>query len=433
MKHRITAGLTALLMLGTAAPMTGLPLSNSMLVVAEEGEEGEQVTYGDLTFTKYADHAEVTDCDEKAETVEIPAEIDGLPVTVIGAEAFYATWVQSVTIPDSVTRIRHHAFCGCNNLYQIEIPDSVTVMDANVFSECQNLETVRLPENIDQIPDETFFGCTSLTTVNIPPNITTINGLAFAKTKITEITVPDNVFVNCWAFKECEELQSVTFGKGGSLEHDCFAGCKSLTKVILPEGLEEIPDDAFYSAQALKQLTIPETVKKIGFGAFSGSGLEEITFPKSVASVNGAILAGCTSLKTATFLNKDCGFYDAPGMCAETTVIRGYSDSTAQAYADKYGYTFEVIDGTVVEPTEQALGDLDGDTTVNASDAAKVLIAAAAMGAGEASGLTEAQIKAADVNGDGTVNASDAAIILIYAAAVGAGNEDAKITDFVKK
>ncbi|MCR4647220.1 MAG: leucine-rich repeat protein [Oscillospiraceae bacterium] len=84
------------------------------------------------------------------------------------------------------------------------------------------------------------------------------------------------------------------------------------------------------------------------------------------------------------------------------------------------------------QPTANALGDIDNDGIVNASDAAKVLIAAAAMGAGEASGLTDAQMTAADVNGDGIVNASDAAIILIYAAAVGAGQEDVKITDFVK-
>ncbi len=81
--------------------------------------------------------------------------------------------------------------------------------------------------------------------------------------------------------------------------------------------------------------------------------------------------------------------------------------------------------------SDDTLGDLDGDGIVNASDAARVLIAAAAMGAGDSSGLTDAQMTAADVNNDGTVNASDAAIILIYAAAVGAGETDAKITDFV--
>ena len=87
-------------------------------------------------------------------------------------------------------------------------------------------------------------------------------------------------------------------------------------------------------------------------------------------------------------------------------------------------------------PTEEPsvivkLGDVNGDGVVNASDAAVVLIAAATMGSGEESGLTDTQMTAADVNTDGIVNASDAAIILIYAAAVGAGDTDAKITDFV--
>ena len=39
----------------------------------------------------------------------------------------------------------------------------------------------------------------------------------------------------------------------------------------------------------------------------------------------------------------------------------------------------------------------------------------------------------ADVNGDGTYNASDAAVVLIYAAAVGAGEEDLTLAEFVQK
>ena len=60
-----------------------------------------------------------------------------------------------------------------------------------------------------------------------------------------------------------------------------------------------------------------------------------------------------------------------------------------------------------------------------------VLAAAAAIGAGQDPGLTEAQKSAADVNGDKTINASDAAVILIYAAAIGAG-QDVKLSDFIK-
>ena len=39
-------------------------------------------------------------------------------------------------------------------------------------------------------------------------------------------------------------------------------------------------------------------------------------------------------------------------------------------------------------------------------------------------------LNSGDVNGDGNINASDAAVVLIYAAA-GAGQDDAKISDFV--
>ena len=74
---------------------------------------------------------------------------------------------------------------------------------------------------------------------------------------------------------------------------------------------------------------------------------------------------------------------------------------------------------------------MDGSGSVDAGDASDVLIAAATLGAGGASGLTAAQETAADVNGDGALNAEDAAIILQYAAAVGAGVSDVKIADFI--
>ena len=70
-----------------------------------------------------------------------------------------------------------------------------------------------------------------------------------------------------------------------------------------------------------------------------------------------------------------------------------------------------------------ALGDLNGDGLVNASDAADVLIAAAKLGAAGEHGLTEAQAAAADLNADGVINASDAALILGYAAYIGAGGD----------
>jgi len=69
------------------------------------------------------------------------------------------------------------------------------------------------------------------------------------------------------------------------------------------------------------------------------------------------------------------------------------------------------------------VGDLDKDESVNAVDAADILIAAAAAGSGSNSRLSDGQRYAADVNDDGELNALDAALILQYAAYAGSGGE----------
>ena len=67
------------------------------------------------------------------------------------------------------------------------------------------------------------------------------------------------------------------------------------------------------------------------------------------------------------------------------------------------------------------LGDVNEDNTINALDAARVLVASANIGSGQESGLTDTETVLADYNQDGTVNALDASGILVYSAEVGAG------------
>ena len=78
------------------------------------------------------------------------------------------------------------------------------------------------------------------------------------------------------------------------------------------------------------------------------------------------------------------------------------------------------------------LGDVTMDERINAKDANAVLIAAAKIGTGYESGLSDAQQKAADVDGDGNINAVDAAWILQYAAAIGTGNAPDSLETYVK-
>lgn len=76
-------------------------------------------------------------------------------------------------------------------------------------------------------------------------------------------------------------------------------------------------------------------------------------------------------------------------------------------------------------PEGYTAGDVDKDGAVNASDAAQVLIHAAASGAASENGLLTitGELLSADYDHNGVINASDAARILIYSAEQGAATE----------
>lgn len=63
----------------------------------------------------------------------------------------------------------------------------------------------------------------------------------------------------------------------GYISSHCFAQCRSLSKVILPETLCSIESGAFMDCTSLKYIHFPAALYKTGNFAFSGSGLESFT------------------------------------------------------------------------------------------------------------------------------------------------------------
>jgi hypothetical protein len=61
-------------------------------------------------------------------------------VKVIGGKSFYKnTYVNVVTLPDSITSIKSFAFCDCEGLELINIPSSVTEIGLAAFYNCSNV------------------------------------------------------------------------------------------------------------------------------------------------------------------------------------------------------------------------------------------------------------------------------------------------------
>ena len=72
---------------------------------------------------------------------------------------------------------------------------------------------------------------------------------------------------------------------------------KSLKELVIPNTVKKISNFAFEDCRVLESLRLPDSVVKIGKGAFSGcAALVEIVIPGSVGVLEASTFDGCTSL-----------------------------------------------------------------------------------------------------------------------------------------
>ena len=137
--------------------------------------EGEKYRIDDVTYIKYNDYAELLSCDMMATKVNIPEEIDGIPVRKIASGAFNnCVLLTQLIIPDSVEEIGNNAFYGCSSLKEIKLPAKIKTIDISMFTQCINILEVFIPDKVETIKSGAFNLCKSLKTVYIPKSVVEI-------------------------------------------------------------------------------------------------------------------------------------------------------------------------------------------------------------------------------------------------------------------
>ena len=237
--------------------------------------------------------------------IEIPSEIEGMPVVAIGDEAFKGNeYPEQVTIPDSVTLIGASAFAECPWLNSVSMGYSVTEIGANAFYGCSMLKQITISTGLVVIEEGTFARCTRLTSVTIPSNVTCIGASAFEMSGLTSIVIGNNVLsVDERAFRQCESLTSVTFPDSVvNIGNSAFSFCKSLTSVTMGKGVTLIDEDAFSQCKSLTSVKFGNSVESIGKRAFHEcDGLTSVTFPDNVTDIGEYAFGYCDKLAKVTF------------------------------------------------------------------------------------------------------------------------------------
>ena len=255
------------------------------------------VTNGTITITRYTGSGGV---------VVIPDTINGLPVRVIGNQAFsYCTRLTSVTISSGVTNIEALAFAYCTSLTNVIIPSSITSIGVDAFYFCTSLASVTISSGVTNIREDAFAYCTSLANITIPNSVTGIGGEAFYFcTSLTSVTISSavtNIGRDTFAF--CSSLTSITIPNSVTgIGLEAFSYCTRLTNVTISSGVTDIGEDAFYWCTNLTSITIPNSVTGIGLEAFAECfSLTNITLGNGVTSIGDLAFGQCTKLTSVYF------------------------------------------------------------------------------------------------------------------------------------
>lgn len=151
---------------------------------------------GEQTFEAYIEITGYKNTDDENDTVvNLPSEIEDIPVTRIAASAFYGKdKITDVIIPDSVTIISNAAFYNCTALKTVIIPDSVTYIGESAFQGCEAIENVIIGNGVKTIGDIAFKGCKSLANLDLGSSVETVgSGAFFGCDALNGIYVPDCV------------------------------------------------------------------------------------------------------------------------------------------------------------------------------------------------------------------------------------------------
>lgn len=180
--------------------------------VTEETERSDEPieirSNNEYEYYVYDDHIKIWEYLGDDSKVIIPAEIDGLPVTVI----------------------EYYAFGHKDTLTYVELPNNLIKIGESAFQFCRNLKSVLIPESVTEISNEAFSFCESLENISIPKNVTKIGFAAFDNSGLKEIDFADGI----------EEI-------GG----EAFWNCEKIEQVILPNTVKIIGEAAFADCTSL--------------------------------------------------------------------------------------------------------------------------------------------------------------------------------------
>jgi hypothetical protein len=315
---RLTAFLAAITLIGSVANIY-TPTANALNTIgfkdlSEQSKEEDaempdleaahkEVTEGDFIFNVYSDFAFLTDFSNlKAEEVEIPTEINGVPVVGVDGTPFgYCRKLKSITLPDSMQYFDWFDLVCVETRVSSNSSGSTTVSVNTQLTEIDE-ETSFNPSKVTIMADEEDVIYPTIEAVKVSetnPYFTVSDGILYTKDMIkligcppamdlTELKISEKAeIINDYAFVSCYKLKNLVIPENiKQINNAAFVACINLESIELPKSINAVYMDTFYLCESLKTVKFNGDISAIGAGAFAEcSSLTEFDIPDSVTYI----------------------------------------------------------------------------------------------------------------------------------------------------
>ena len=287
---------------------------------------------GDFYYSEENGEITITGSNPKAASAEIPATINGKPVTAIGDYAFNGSSISSVTIPDSVRTIGNYTFTMCSNLKSVTLPESIEYIGIRAFELCSSLSEVNFPDHMIDFSSKVFDSTPWMTAQRQKSDLVVVNGVLIdAENATGDIVLSSDI----------KAVASGTFERNDKI-----------TSVVFPSSIKKLKDNVFFYCSNLTSA--------------------DIRYVTEIESMAFAYCNKLTDLKLSGKLTKidGYGFADVTSR-ASITVYGSKSDwdkvekNENDPFLRNASYTF---DESFVEPEDDIEGDVNADGKFNTSD-----------------------------------------------------------------
>lgn len=219
------------------------------------------------------------------------------PLDTVPDRAFKnKTTLKSVIVPATTTHIGDAVFLGCSNLSDVKLPATIKSLGTYAFSSC-GITSIELPATFTQTSGACFWSCSKLVKAIVPHTAEMFSGCYNLKT----IVVPDGVpQIIDGAFYQLTSLTNISIPSSvTSIGVHAFYNCINLDSISLSEGLTTVGEGAFWECNKLRSLKLPKSLTTIKSRGFANCySLTSIEIPVGAISVESAAFSGCTGLTT---------------------------------------------------------------------------------------------------------------------------------------